>query len=115
HELGRLLGGGQLWRRHDLAQRHAGAVEIDVRELPDVHVLARILLEVDALERDALDLAAPGMEGAGFTPAPGENQVEVAVLAQRLVVLRDLIRSEERRVGKGCTRPGVPDDTTQPQ
>ena len=78
HELGGLLGAGQLGRGDDLDERHARAVEIDVRDRADVGVLARVLLEVDALQLHALDRAA-------------EDQIEVAVLAQRLVVLRDLI------------------------
>ena len=48
HELGGLLGAAQLGRRHDLDERHAGAVEIDERDRADVRVLAGVLLEVDA-------------------------------------------------------------------
>ena len=44
----------ELGRRDDLDERHARAVEIDVRDRADVGVLAGVLLEVDALQLHAL-------------------------------------------------------------
>ena len=74
HELGGFLGGPDLRCRDDLDERNARTIEIDMRELANVHVLARVLLEMNPLEPDPLDGAV-------------DDQLDVAVFAQRLVVL----------------------------
>ena len=80
------VGGGVRAADHrlgdDLDERHARAVEIDRRHQPGMDRLAGVFLEVDAGERDLAELRRAG--GA-------RDDVDRTALAQRLVVLRDLI------------------------
>jgi hypothetical protein len=85
HELAGLLGRAQLGRGHHFDQRHARAVEVDVRCLSDVRGLAGVLLEVNALQLHPLEPAA-------------DDHVEVTVLAQWLVELRDLVALGQVRI-----------------
>ena len=83
----RVVGGVEVGRGHDLDERRPGPVEVDERVLracdaalgaADVDVLRRVLLEVRADDPD-LDVALGG------------RQRELAVDAERLVVLGDLV------------------------
>src|SRR6185503_14275949 len=76
-----LFGGAQVRLRHDLHQRHAGAVEIDIGEIrmAVVQALARILLEMQALDADIDALAAV------------EVDRDDALADDRRLVLADLI------------------------
>src|SRR5207248_3307526 len=53
--LARFFRGAQVGLADDLHQRHAGAVQIDEAAALAVDVLAGVLLEVDALERDGTE------------------------------------------------------------
>ena len=78
HVLGRLVGGAQVRLADDLAQRHARAVVVDqARARVGVHVLARVLLQVDAGQAHRARLAV-------------QAELDGAALAERLVELRDL-------------------------
>ena len=85
HQLGGVVGGAELGPGDDLDERHAGAVEIDVRDRAVVHVLAGVLLEVDPDQRHR-------------DHAVGGDDVDRAALAQRLVVLRDLVALRQVRI-----------------
>ena len=87
-----LLGLGraaQVGLADDLHQRHAGAVEVDQRarcRARAVQVLGRVLFHVHA--RDAAPLRC----------APSTSIVELAVLGQRQLVLRDLVALGQVRI-----------------
>ena len=70
--------------RHDLHQRDARAVEVDVahRRVLVVHQLARVLLDMDALDADVL--------GAALVLVV-EQHLDLALADQRVVELADLI------------------------
>ena len=70
--------------RHDLHQRDAGAVEVDVghRRVLVVHQLARVLLDMDALDADRLGAALVLLV---------EQDLDFALADQRMVELADLI------------------------
>jgi hypothetical protein len=85
--VGRRLGArADVRLAHDLDERRARAVQIDERIAAHaVHVLARILLHVDPLDPDMAAL-------------PVHRDIQVPVLAERRLVLRDLIALRQIRV-----------------
>jgi hypothetical protein len=84
---GGLGGRAQIRLAHDLEQRHAGAVEIDVGRVAADHRrivdrLARVLLHVDAVQAYALDRDLAAVLDGHVQPALGR---------ERLLVLGDLV------------------------
>ena len=77
----RLLGRAQIGLRHDLHQRHAGAVEIDAAHVRMLVVqrLAGVLLEMQPLDADRDGLAALEIDD------------HLALADDRLLVLADLV------------------------
>ena len=83
-------------RRHDLHQRDARAIEVDVGHgrMLVVHQLARVLLDVDALDADAL--------GAPLVLLV-EQDLDLALAHQRVEELADLVAL--RKVGVEVVLP----------
>ncbi len=91
--------------RHDFHQRDAAAVQIDVahRRVLVVHQLARVLLDVDALDADAL--------GRRLVLLVDEN-LDLALADQRMIELADLIALRE--VGVEIILPVEPAPAVDP-
>ena len=73
--LARILGGAQLRVPDDLDERHARAVEVDVRSVLGVDVLARVFLEVDAGEPDLADRSVGLRHGHRAADADGQFEL----------------------------------------
>jgi hypothetical protein len=82
-----LRGAAQVGRPDDLHQRHARTVEVDQADGPalEVHVLARVLLDVGAHDPDALGHSV-------------DVDLDPAVLVERQLELRDLVTLGKIRI-----------------
>ena len=81
----RLLGAAQIRLGHDLHQRDARPVEIDIGAggMLVVHQLAGVLLDMDALDTDHL--------GAGFRVLLVQHDLDLPFTHDRVIELADLI------------------------
>ena len=78
-----VLRGADVGLRHDLDERHAGAVEIDPRQLAVVDRLPRVLFHVDAADAHVADAAARRERAIELRDLVALRQVGVEVVLAR--------------------------------